>query len=78
MLFYLTHVSFFGFVVASFTVYQDFYSYRSGVYTHTTGSAVGGHAIKMLGLVLFYFLQLCFICNITFCCRNLFPSLVSS
>ena len=32
-------------------MYQDFYSYHSGVYTHTSGKAVGGHAIKMLGFV---------------------------
>lgn len=38
-----------GPVEADFTVYQDFYSYRTGVYTHTSGSLVGGHAIKMLG-----------------------------
>ena len=36
---------------ADFTVYQDFCLYRSGVYIHTSGQLVGGHAIKMLGLV---------------------------
>jgi len=40
-----------GPVEATFTVYQDFYSYKSGVYSHVTGGAVGGHAIKMLGFV---------------------------
>ena len=33
----------------AFTVYQDFMSYKSGVYHHTTGSMLGGHAIKVLG-----------------------------
>ena len=36
---------------ADFTVYQDFFSYRRGVYIHTSGEQVGGHAIKMLGFV---------------------------
>lgn len=38
-----------GPVEADFTVYEDFFSYRSGVYIHTSGQPVGGHAIKMLG-----------------------------
>ncbi|KAJ7360179.1 hypothetical protein OS493_018171 [Desmophyllum pertusum] len=38
-----------GPVEAIFAVYQDFFSYRSGVYIHTSGSQVGIHAIKMLG-----------------------------
>jgi cathepsin B len=32
-----------------FTVYEDFMSYKSGIYTHTTGSQLGGHAVKMVG-----------------------------
>ena len=32
-----------------FTVYQDFYNYKSGVYRHTSGSSVGGHAVKIVG-----------------------------
>ena len=43
--------SYLDIVVASFTVYQDFFSYQSGVYVHTSGGAAGGHAIKMLGFV---------------------------
>jgi len=39
----------YGSVTASFEVYQDFLTYKSGVYVHTTGSAVGGHSIKILG-----------------------------
>lgn len=32
-----------------FTVYEDFMSYESGVYKHTTGSQLGGHAVKIVG-----------------------------
>lgn len=38
-----------GPVEAAFTVYADFPSYKSGVYQHTSGSPLGGHAIKILG-----------------------------
>jgi len=38
-----------GPVEAAFTVYQDFLTYKSGVYKHTTGSMLGGHAVKVLG-----------------------------
>lgn len=38
-----------GPVEAAFTVYEDFPLYKSGVYQHTTGGALGGHAIKILG-----------------------------
>jgi cathepsin B len=38
-----------GPVQAAFMVYQDFMSYTSGVYKHTTGSYLGGHAIKVIG-----------------------------
>jgi cathepsin B len=38
-----------GPVEAAFTVYGDFPTYKSGVYHHTTGSALGGHAIKIVG-----------------------------
>merc|ERR1712080_81465 len=33
----------------AFTVYQDFVTYKSGVYTHKSGSALGGHAVEMIG-----------------------------
>jgi cathepsin B len=39
----------YGPVEADLTVYQDFLSYRSGVYRHTWGPELGGHAIKVLG-----------------------------
>ncbi|CAF0996384.1 unnamed protein product [Rotaria magnacalcarata] len=38
-----------GPVEAAFTVYADFLLYSSGVYQHTSGSSLGGHAIKILG-----------------------------
>eukprot|EP00455_Lapot_gusevi_P026684 TRINITY_DN2813_c0_g1_i2.p2 TRINITY_DN2813_c0_g1~~TRINITY_DN2813_c0_g1_i2.p2 ORF type:complete len:321 (+),score=89.51 TRINITY_DN2813_c0_g1_i2:73-1035(+) len=38
-----------GPVEGAFTVYADFPSYKSGVYVYTTGDALGGHAIKILG-----------------------------
>jgi cathepsin B len=38
-----------GSVAATMDVYSDFLTYTSGVYVHTTGSYVGGHAIKILG-----------------------------
>jgi len=39
----------YGTVTAAFTVYEDFPTYKSGVYQHTTGKALGGHAIKLIG-----------------------------
>lgn len=38
-----------GPVEAAFTVYADFPSYKSGVYKHESGSALGGHAIRIIG-----------------------------
>jgi cathepsin B len=38
-----------GPVEAAFTVYQDFFSYSSGIYHHVSGGVAGGHAIKLLG-----------------------------
>jgi len=38
-----------GPVEAAFSVYEDFLSYKSGVYIHKTGQLLGGHAIKILG-----------------------------
>jgi len=38
-----------GPVEGAFTVYTDFFSYSSGVYTPTTSDVAGGHAIKILG-----------------------------
>lgn len=38
-----------GPVEGAFTVYEDFVQYKSGVYQHVQGKALGGHAIRMLG-----------------------------
>lgn len=38
-----------GPVEAAFQVYEDFPTYKSGVYQHTTGGFLGGHAIKIIG-----------------------------
>lgn len=32
-----------------FIVYEDFFSYKSGIYEHVTGEEMGRHAIKILG-----------------------------
>ena len=33
----------------SFTVYEDFMTYKSGIYQHVTGERKGGHAVKLVG-----------------------------
>jgi len=38
-----------GPIEVAFDVYQDFFSYTSGVYVHKTGALAGGHAVKMIG-----------------------------
>jgi len=38
-----------GPLYVAFTVYADFPTYKSGVYKHTTGSALGGHAVELMG-----------------------------
>lgn len=38
-----------GPVEGSFTVYDDFPNYKSGVYYQTSSNALGGHAIRILG-----------------------------
>ncbi len=38
-----------GSIEVSFTVYADFLTYKKGVYQHTTGKALGGHAVKAIG-----------------------------
>ncbi len=38
-----------GPLMASMTVYADFMTYGSGVYKHTTGEKLGGHAISIIG-----------------------------
>ncbi|XP_063704138.1 cathepsin B [Culicoides brevitarsis] len=38
-----------GPVEGAFTVYEDLINYKEGVYQHTTGKMLGGHAIRILG-----------------------------
>lgn len=38
-----------GPVSACFIVYQDFFSYKSGIYTHVTGGKAGGHCVTIVG-----------------------------
>lgn len=38
-----------GAVATGYTVYADFYNYKSGIYKHVTGKMLGGHAIKVVG-----------------------------
>jgi C1A family cysteine protease len=40
---------YYGPVVASMYVYNDFYSYRTGVYSYAAGSYVGAHAVLVVG-----------------------------
>jgi cathepsin B len=38
-----------GPVESGFSVYQDFMSYKSGIYQHRSGGLLGGHAVKIVG-----------------------------
>jgi len=38
-----------GPLLTAFTVYSDFYNYKSGVYKHTSGKVEGGHAVCCVG-----------------------------
>jgi C1A family cysteine protease len=38
-----------GPVSSCFVVYDDFFSYRSGVYRHVTGGEAGGHCVSIVG-----------------------------
>jgi len=38
-----------GPVETAFTVYEDFLTYKQGVYHHVSGSELGGHAVKIIG-----------------------------
>jgi len=38
-----------GPVETQFSVYGDFYNYKTGVYQHITGDLEGGHAVKIVG-----------------------------
>jgi len=38
-----------GPLMTTLTVYEDFVTYSSGIYRHTTGSYLGGHAVTIVG-----------------------------
>jgi C1A family cysteine protease len=38
-----------GPVSSCFIVYQDFFSYKSGIYKHVTGGQAGGHCVTIIG-----------------------------
>jgi cathepsin B len=44
-----TEIMTYGPVEASFSVYEDFETYVTGVYVHKTGQYLGGHAVKIIG-----------------------------
>jgi C1A family cysteine protease len=49
-----------GPLVACYTVYDDFFSYSSGVYEHVTGDVAGGHCVAVVG---FNDIDQCWICK---------------
>ena len=44
-----SEISTHGPIEVAFSVYEDFLTYKSGVYRHTTGGFLGGHAVKAIG-----------------------------
>ncbi len=49
-----------GSLTGCFTVYNDFFAYRSGVYRHTSGALAGGHCVEIIG---YDDAQQCWICK---------------
>lgn len=43
------HLNNYGPVTGCFVVYNDFFSYRSGVYRHVSGGQAGGHCVAIVG-----------------------------
>jgi C1A family cysteine protease len=43
------YISTYGSITACLEVYQDFFSYRTGIYKHLTGGLAGGHCVVLLG-----------------------------
>jgi C1A family cysteine protease len=46
-----------GPMIAVFAVYEDFYAYRSGIYSHVHGNLVGYHCVEVIGFVDFPFFK---------------------
>ena len=38
-----------GPMMVGLSVYNDFFSYSTGIYSHVSGAYAGGHAIKLIG-----------------------------
>ena len=38
-----------GSLVACYTVYDDFFAYKGGIYKHVTGGVAGGHCVSVVG-----------------------------
>lgn len=38
-----------GSLTAIMTIYEDFFLYKSGIYSHQTGEKLGGHTMKVIG-----------------------------
>jgi cathepsin B len=49
MVFMQTEIINNGPIQVGFDVYNDFFSYSSGVYSHTTGDKAGGHSVYLIG-----------------------------
>lgn len=43
------HLNNYGPVTGCFVVYNDFFSYSSGVYRHVSGGEAGGHCVAIVG-----------------------------
>jgi C1A family cysteine protease len=43
------YISTYGAISACLDVYQDFFSYGSGIYRHVTGDYAGGHCVTLIG-----------------------------
>lgn len=43
------YISTFGSLVACMYVFQDFFTYRGGVYRHVSGDLAGGHCVALIG-----------------------------
>ena len=43
------YISTYGAIDACLDVYQDFFSYGSGIYKHVTGGYAGGHCVSLIG-----------------------------
>lgn len=45
----MTQLNTFGTLITFIYVYQDFFAYKTGIYTYQSGALAGGHAIRIIG-----------------------------